>query len=117
MSEEPRRPGIGGIGDGIRTGLGILNAFKEAIEETFQEAVTRGDLSPERARRVMEDAARRLQSTLDEAKERVDVVPRREFDELSGRLEALSQRVTRLESGGGGGAFRGTLSPGGADGA
>jgi polyhydroxyalkanoate synthesis regulator phasin len=98
MADESRKSGLGGIGDGIRTGFGILNSFKEAIEETFQEAVDRGDLSPERAKQVMEDAARRLQSTLEEARDRIDVVPRREFDELRAVVDRLVTRVARLES-------------------
>ena len=97
MSDEQRRSGIGGIGDGIRTGIGILNAFREAIEETFQEAVTRGDLSPERARRFMDEAAERLQATLDGARERLEMVPRRDVDELRAELERLRERVERLE--------------------
>ena len=35
MADEQRRAGIGGIGEGIRAGIGILSAFKEAVEETF----------------------------------------------------------------------------------
>jgi polyhydroxyalkanoate synthesis regulator phasin len=104
MAEESRRSGIGGLGDGIRTGFGILASLKEAVEETFQEAVDRGDLSPERAKRAMEDAARRLQSTLEDARDRMDVVPRREFDELRAELQALAARLDRLEADRTGGA-------------
>ncbi len=51
MERESRRPG-GGLTEGIRTGIGILAAVKETIEDTIQEAVERGDLSPERAAAV-----------------------------------------------------------------
>ena len=92
--EQRRRPGIG---EGIKAGIGVLTAFKEAIEETIQEAVDRGDMRPERARQTVQDALRRAQSAFDEVRERVDVVPRKEFDELREELEALRLRVSTLE--------------------
>jgi polyhydroxyalkanoate synthesis regulator phasin len=98
MTDERREgTGGGGIGDGLRAGLGILTAFKDAIEETFQEAVERGDLAPERARQAMKDAAQRLQTGFDEARERLDMVPRADFDRLRAELEALRARVERME--------------------
>lgn len=99
MSEEQKKPGIGGIGDGIRTGIGILNAFREAIEETLDDAVKRGDLSPERAGHAMRDAAQRVQETFDGARDRFDFVSRREHDELKTELGLLRDRVARLEGG------------------
>lgn len=101
MTEEQRRGGIGGIGDGIRTGIGILNAFREAVEETLQEAVERGDLSPERARRAVKDAADRAQRSMDEVRERLDFVPRAEFEQLLQEVARLRERVERLEGEGG----------------
>lgn len=98
----------GGIGDGIRSGIGILTAFKEAIEETIQEAVDRGDLSPERARESMRDASRRVQEGLSDARERLDFVSRREYDELREQVDALRARVADLEAGG---EPRGRLDP------
>jgi polyhydroxyalkanoate synthesis regulator phasin len=97
MTEEQKRSGIGGIGEGIRTGLGILNAFKEAIEETLDDAVKRGDLTPDRAKQTMREAADRIQGTFDGARERFDFVSRREHDELKGELGLLRDRVARLE--------------------
>lgn len=94
MAEEQRR---GGIGEGIRTGIGILSALREAVEETLQEAVDRGDVSPDRARRAIRDMTERLSSTLEEARDRVDVVSRRELDELREEVAALRERVARLE--------------------
>ncbi|MBW3630373.1 MAG: hypothetical protein KY464_13890 [Gemmatimonadetes bacterium] len=99
MSDEQRKSGIGGIGDGIRTGIGFLNAFREAIEETLEDAVKRGDLSPERAGQAMRDAAQRVQESFDGARERLDFVSRREYDELKEELELLRSRVARLENG------------------
>lgn len=94
MPEEPRRPGIA---DGIRTGIGILTAFKEAVEETLQEAVDRGDLSPDRAKQAMQGAADRLQAGLEEARDRFDVVTRRDFETLRDEVADLRARLSRLE--------------------
>jgi polyhydroxyalkanoate synthesis regulator phasin len=101
MTEEQRRAGMGGIGEGIRTGIGILSAFKDAIEQTLDEAVERGDLSPDRARQAMREAADRIQVGLDEARERLDFVSRREYDELHAEVARLRERVARLEGGSG----------------
>jgi polyhydroxyalkanoate synthesis regulator phasin len=105
-SDEPRRgtSGMGGIGEGIRSGLGILNAFKEAIEETIQEAVERGDLSPDRARQTMREATRRMQEGFGEARERFDFASRREYDELREEFDELRRRVEVLEATAPGGA-------------
>lgn len=100
MADERRT----GIGEGIRTGIGILAAVKDAIEETFEEAVERGDLSQDRAKRAMRDAADRVQHSFDEARVRLDVVPRREFDALLAEVETLRERVVRLEAAAGGAA-------------
>jgi polyhydroxyalkanoate synthesis regulator phasin len=97
MTEEQKKPGIGGIGDGIRTGIGILNAFREAIEETLNDAVKRGDLAPERAGQAMRDAAQRVQESFDGARERFDFVSRREYDELKTEMGLLRDRIARLE--------------------
>jgi polyhydroxyalkanoate synthesis regulator phasin len=97
MVEDNRRSGAGGIGDGIRTGIGILTAFKEAVEETLQEAVDRGDLSPNRAKQAMQGAADRLQAGLEDARDRFDVVTRRDFEALRDELADLRVRIARLE--------------------
>jgi polyhydroxyalkanoate synthesis regulator phasin len=89
MADEQRRSGIGGIGDGIRAGIGILSAFKEAVEETLQEAVDRGDLSPERAKRAVQDTVERIQTTFEGARGKIDWVSRQEFEELRMEVERL----------------------------
>lgn len=94
MAEE-RKPGIS---EGIRTGVGMLMAFKEALEETVEEALQRGDLSQERARELMNDAGTRLQQVVEETRERFDMVPRREFDELKREVEELRSRLDRMGS-------------------
>ena|SRR4051794_24001692 len=99
MSEEQR--GRPSIGEGLRAGIGILTAFKEAIEETIDEAAARNDLRPERAKEALTGALSRAQGAFDDVRERLDVVPRREFDALRLELEELRRRVERLEGGGG----------------
>jgi len=91
MTEEQRkRPGIG---EGIRTGLGVLTAFKEAVEETLQEAVDRGDLKPERAKQALTDAFSRAQDAVGDVRERLDFVPRKEFDDLKAEVAELRRRL------------------------
>lgn len=104
-----------GIGDGIRTGLGVLGAFKDAIEETLQEAVDRGDLAPDRAKQAMRDAAQRLQGAFDDTRGRLELVSRKEHDELRAEVAALRERLERHERGGAGGAGPGAAGdePGG----
>jgi len=99
MSEEQR--GRASIGEGLRAGIGILTAFKEAIEETIDEAAARNDLRPERAKEALTGALSRAQDAFGDVRERLDVVPRREFEALRLELEELRRRVDRLEGGGG----------------
>jgi polyhydroxyalkanoate synthesis regulator phasin len=76
----------------------VLSAFKEAVEESFQDARDRGDLSTERARELVQGALSRAREAAGEAKERLDFVGQREFDELSERVEDLRARLERLEN-------------------
>ncbi len=85
------------VSDGIRQGIGVLSAFKEALEETIQEARERGDLSAERAREIMKQALEKAQSAAEEAKEKLDFVTHKEFEELLRRVEALEARVAALD--------------------
>jgi polyhydroxyalkanoate synthesis regulator phasin len=89
------------IGEGIRNGIGVLSAFKEAIEETIQEASARGDLSPDRAKQFMGDALHRVQETVVDVRDRLDVVPRKEFDALHAEVAELRRRLDALEGRGG----------------
>lgn len=99
MADDQQKRG-GGIGEGIRSGIGILNAFREAVEETVQEVVDRGDLKPDRAKQAVKDAAHRMQEVFDDARERLDFVPRAEFDALREEVEALRRRVDHLHPAG-----------------
>ena len=97
------------IGQGIKQGIGVLTAFKEAIEETIQEAVDRGDLRPERAKEALSGALTRAQEAAHDVRERLEWVPRREFDELRAEVAELRQRLNLLDG-------RGLPDPGGAAG-
>lgn len=103
MSEDEKREQEGQrsaretFGEGVRAGIGILTGFKEAIEETINEARERGDLSPERAKEIARTAIRRAQDAADDARERFDLVPRKEFEALREEVRELADRVGALE--------------------
>ena len=85
------------VSDGIREGLGVLSAFKDALEETIVEARQRGDLSPERAKSALRSAMSRAQEVAGEARERLDGVTQKEFDLLKERVGELEARLNNLE--------------------
>ena len=85
------------IGEGIRSGIGVLTAFKEAIEETIQEAGERGDLSPDRAKQFLGDALHRAQDAVGEVRERLEWVPRKEFEALQAEVAELRARLDALQ--------------------
>ena len=104
--EETRAGGTGGeerrgarekVSEGIRQGLGVLSALKDALEETIAEARERGDLSPDRAKEALRSALARAQEAAGEARERLDLVRQRDFDRLKERVEELGRRVEKLE--------------------
>ena len=92
--------GIRSVGEGVRAGIGILTAFKEAIEETIEEAMDRGDLRPERAKAALGAAMGRAQDAVEEVRERMDVIPRRELDDLRAEVAELRRRLDALEASG-----------------
>ena len=85
------------MSDGIKQGIGVLSAFKEAIEETIQDARDRGDLSAERAKGVMKEALDRAQAAASGAREKLDFVNQTELEGLRAELAALKNRVEILE--------------------
>jgi polyhydroxyalkanoate synthesis regulator phasin len=96
MADEQRRPDPGDtIREGVRAVTGILGAFKDAIEQTFNDLSARGDISPERARDAARDAMKRAQDAMDEMRTRMDFVPRKEFDALRTELAELRAQVER----------------------
>jgi polyhydroxyalkanoate synthesis regulator phasin len=87
-----------GIKEGVRAVTGILAALKDAIEETIDDIKVRGDLDPNRAKQAAKDTMNRAQTAFDEMRERVDFVPRKEFDALRAEGDALRARVAALET-------------------
>lgn len=85
------------VRDGIRAGIGILSALKDAIEETVDDMMDRGELSQDRAREAVRTTMERAQTAFDDARTRFEFVPRREFDELMEDVRELRRRVIRLE--------------------
>lgn len=96
MTEGEKRTGIG---EGLRAGIGILTAFKQAIEETIEDAAERNDLRPERAKEALSGALTRAQDAFDDVRGRLETVPRRDFEALRAEVEELRARVQRLEGG------------------
>jgi polyhydroxyalkanoate synthesis regulator phasin len=101
---EPRDRDRGNVGDevreGIRAGIGILSAIKDAVEETIQDMANRGELSQERAREAVRTTMDRAQVAFDDARLRFDFVPRREFEALKAEVADLRSRVARHETAG-----------------
>lgn len=92
----------GNVGDevreGIRAGLGILSALKDAVEETFEDMMDRGELSQDRAREAMKKTMDRAAEAFEDTRARFDFVPRVEYDELVEDVKELRRRVERLEN-------------------
>jgi BMFP domain-containing protein YqiC len=87
--------------ESVRAVSGILGAFKDAIEQTFNDLSERGEISPERARDAARDAMKRAQDAVDDMRGRVDFVTRREFDSLREELADLRARVEQHDARGG----------------
>lgn len=85
------------VREGIRAGIGILSALKDAIEETVDDMLDRGELSQDRAREAVRTTMERAQTAFDDARDRFEFIPRREFEELAEDVRELRRRVIRLE--------------------
>lgn len=101
MTDGTRRPvdeAKEGIKEGVRAVTGILAALKDAIDETINDIKVRGDLDPNRAKQTAKDTMNKAQEAFDDLKERVDFVPRKEYDALRAEVEALRARVAAIET-------------------
>lgn len=85
------------VEDGFKHGIGVLSAFKDALEETIQEARERGDLSTERAKEVMKEALERAQTAAEGARERLDFANQADVDTLTSAVDSIRARVKALE--------------------
>jgi polyhydroxyalkanoate synthesis regulator phasin len=98
-SGDRRRRDVGDeVREGIRAGIGILNALKDAIEETVEDMMDRGELSQDRAKEAVRSTMDRAQAAFEDARTRFEFVPRREFEELMEDVVELRRRVVRLEA-------------------
>jgi polyhydroxyalkanoate synthesis regulator phasin len=95
--EDGGSDGRGRMGDGIRSGLGVLTAFKDALEETIQEARDRGDLSTERAKEVMKETLEKAQSAAEGAKEKLDFAHQGEMEAVRRAVDSIKDRLSALE--------------------
>ena len=97
-NQEPEEPSRReGLSEGIRQGIGMLAALKDAIEESLSEARERGDLTPERAKEVIRTTLDKAQAKAGEAKDALDLVKQKEFEALKTVVEDLKERLIRLE--------------------
>jgi len=76
----------------------VLSAFKDALEETIQEARERGDLSSDRAKEVMRDALEKAQAAATGARERLDFAHQAELEALREVVSGIGERVSALEA-------------------
>lgn len=106
MSEDPKgqpddaedaKSGREKVEDGIRQGIGVLSAFKDALEETIHEARERGDLSADRAKTVMKDALQRAQTAAEGARDRIEFSNPAEVEALRHAVDSIRVRVGELE--------------------
>jgi polyhydroxyalkanoate synthesis regulator phasin len=94
MADEKKRTDPGdAFREGVRAVTGILGALRDAVEQTFDDLREKGDLSPERAREAARETMRRAQEAVEEVRERLEFVPRREFEELRAEVAALRQEL------------------------
>jgi polyhydroxyalkanoate synthesis regulator phasin len=93
MTDDRKREPGEPFRDGVRAVTGILGALKDAIEETFDDLRERGDISPERAREAARSTMRKAQEAMDDVRDRVDFVSRREYDELRAEVAALRAQL------------------------
>lgn len=85
------------MGDGIKEGLGVLSAFRDALEETIQEARERGDLSTDRAREVMKETLGKAQTAAEEARGRLDFATQADLEKVKDAVDAMKVRLGALE--------------------
>lgn len=85
------------VSDGIRQGMSVLNAMKDAIEETIKEAKERGDLSQERAKEVMKSGLAKAQKRMESARDAFEFVSQNDFEELRTKVDELKARLLNVE--------------------
>ena len=91
-----------------RAVTGILGALRDAIEGTFDDISTKGDMSPDRAKEAAKDTMNRAQDAMEKVRDRLDFATRSELEELRAKSGGvhLGGSVTGLPAGGGDDASR-----------
>ena len=85
------------MGEGIKEGLGVLSAFKDALEETIQEARERGDLSTDRAKEVMKDTLEKAQTAAEGARGKLDFATQADLEKVKSAVDSMRVRLGELE--------------------
>lgn len=97
MTDRGRKESAGdAFREGVRSVAGVLGAVVETLEQTFADLRESNDLSPERAREAARSTVRKAQETVEDLKDRLDFVTRREFDALSAEVAALRAEIASL---------------------
>lgn len=91
-AQEPRKAKEK-VSDAANRGLGMLSAFKEALEETINEARERGDLTTDRAKDAVRTAFEKAKAASSDARDKFDFVSQADFDGLAARVADLEQKV------------------------
>jgi polyhydroxyalkanoate synthesis regulator phasin len=95
----------------ILAGIGVAVVTKEKIEEATRHFVKEGKLSTEEAEKFADEMIKSGEREMDEMNSRIseamkkwadniEIVRKKEFQELSGRLDILERRLSALEGAG-----------------
>jgi polyhydroxyalkanoate synthesis regulator phasin len=93
--EKRKDPGDA-VREGIRSMIGILGALKDAVEDTFDELRTGGESTPDEDRDAAKSTFQAAQDAVEDVRERLDFITRREFDALRAQVDDLTARVNTL---------------------
>lgn len=97
MTDEKKRKDPGdAVREGVRSVIGILGALKDAVEETFEELRTRGEAAPDEGGDAAESTFKAAQDVVEDVRERLDFVTRRDFEALQRQVAELSKRMDAL---------------------
>jgi polyhydroxyalkanoate synthesis regulator phasin len=92
-TDEKRRDPGDAVREGVRSVIGILGALKDAVEETFEELRTGGEATPADAQDAAKSTFQAAQEAVEDVRERLDFITRKEFDALRAQVDELAARV------------------------
>ena len=95
-TDEKRRDPGDAVREGVRSVIGILGALKDAVEETFDELRTGGEATPADAQDAAKSTFQAAQEAVEDVRERLDFITRKEFDALRAQVDELSARVNAV---------------------